>query len=612
MKHGHYFFLSNDAFAIVKDINCIEQGDCSKVARNNLSAELKSISGWATIIADVGQINDELAREINLTQQVHALAIGIVPFSADYPERLEALCTPPSAKDGHFVKLAMYSADAEHANEIKALFGSDPRVSFVKPSKSILPSFASGEFDAFAGVTNGRQTFCMFGDSFCLHPGIDNPGESILTPNRLNIKHWFLQSCHSPFVWPDFGNYLSFPIAALLRGNSASFVASTRVQSFIPHILASFTQLALRGMALGEVVLALNRYCSELECDDEPFILFGHPLNQVALPMEHESPLSLRDCVGKEGKPENLRELRALQHLSSNLRFALFRAHFNIKGSPEMNQLRNLAEKLQSEFAKHSRHFRSRASGILPTTSGEKLSVHRQLGEVSVPEVLEQLASVWGQHKGYYYHFSEGIEQNFEPVESAFIGARCSSCSSQLMRKRLRYLGPSPARDYSERIHRICPRCLVVMDVNAREEAAFQLSVLKISDIASTITLSYCNRTDFPQWVNLQRRVNDPNNVSINTAPDVVRELKGSILIDGQPCLDLQTFDHAHWIEPHDTIELTVTVEGRRADLFYILIEFDVFVDGAWNWLSATYRRPTISDWMKSDLYRKTLPKQGI
>ena len=607
-KQGHYFILSDDAFALVQKANLIKEGDFSKISRTEISSVLKPIYGWVAIIADVGQIDDELVKEINFTQRVHALAVGIVPFSSDYPERLGAICHPIKGKQSIDVRLATYSADKEHADEMDSLFQSDSRVCHVKPSKKILSGFASGEFDAFAGVTNGRQTFCMFGDSFCLHPGIDDPNESILTPQKLNIKHWFLQSCHSPFVWPDFGNYLTFPLAVLLRGNASSFIASTRVQAFIPHVLASYTQLVLGGMALGEVVLTLNRYCSALECDDEPFVLLGHPLSQIALPTTPNSAPTLQDCVGKEGKAENLRELRALQHVCSNLRFALFRAHFGLKGSPEMNRLTDSAEKLQSKFAKTSRHLRSQASGILPTSSGDVLPVHHELGRISVPQVLQKLVDVWSQYKGYYYHFSQGIEENFEPVDSTFINARCPSCSSKLMRKRLRYLGPSPARDYAERVQRICPRCLVVMDVNAREDAAFQLNVIKTSDTTSKIALSYSNRTECPQWVSFKLRVNDPNNVSVNTAFPVFQELKRSIYLDGQPCLESEKSEQTHWVEPHDTVGLDVAIEGKRADLFYILIEFDVFVDGAWNWLSATYRRPTIASWMASELYRKTLP----
>src|ERR1043165_1137878 len=251
-KPGHYFILSEDAFALVQRTNIIKQGDFSKTLRSDIASALKSISGWAGIIADVGQIDDELVKEINITQRVHGLAVGVLPFSPDYPDRLSAICHPVKGRRNTDLKLATYSADTEHADEVSALFKGDSRVCHVKPSKHILPGFASGEFDAFAGVTNGRQTFCMFGDSFCLHPGIDDATESMLTPQKLNIRHWFLQSCHSPFVWPDFGNYLSFPLAVLLRGNASSFIASTRVQAFIPHVLASYCQLVLRGMALGD------------------------------------------------------------------------------------------------------------------------------------------------------------------------------------------------------------------------------------------------------------------------------------------------------------------------------------------------------------------------
>jgi hypothetical protein len=116
----------------------------------------------------------------------------------------------------------------------------------------------------FAGQASGRQTFIQIGCKpvACLFQDLsgtlrDDSGS--VSPNNSIVEHILLQSCHSPFVWPDFGgNYLSVPLAFLFGTITRTFITSTRVQSLIPGLVPLYFHLASKGRTAGEIVVALN------------------------------------------------------------------------------------------------------------------------------------------------------------------------------------------------------------------------------------------------------------------------------------------------------------------------------------------------------------------
>ena len=94
----------------------------------------------------------------------------------------------------------------------------------------------TNQWSAVAFMLGGRQTFCNLGGQWALHPEFETEG-NILNPKDIRTEIFFLQSCHSPYVWDDLGGqYDSLPIS-IARSTGKPVIASKRVQWPMPEAI---------------------------------------------------------------------------------------------------------------------------------------------------------------------------------------------------------------------------------------------------------------------------------------------------------------------------------------------------------------------------------------
>jgi hypothetical protein len=558
------------------------------VALEDLRDALEAAPGGSVaLVAQVGDIDDRL---VDLVQSVPELAVGILPFRQGDESRIASLLTPDQPPTPDTARVCVYSVYPKDLkfNPPEAVDGIDL---IVADESNVRRHLLEG-LDAFAGSTHGRQTYCSLSPDALLHPSIQPPPDHVLVPSGLNCRHWFLQSCHSPFVWRDFGRYLTLPQALLLTGNARTFIASVRMQTFIPSVLQLYVRTCAEGRTLGEIVLMLNEHSRRLGVDDQPFVLFGNPSDRVVRPTK-ETP-SLRPPADQVVGP----------------RYELLRVAKLLSGLQELTQL-HLARRKDAQSKRFVRTVRSdlgRFSNLgialqsIPRASEAtdlRDVVKRYVPWLDLQARSRELLELWRAGRGYHYTYADDLEAAYVPTGCRLTRAVCLACGSVLRERRLRGFSLETAASARRRRQLVCPRCLVVRDSPYPCESTAELE--RVAE-GLRATVRHTNGTATRQWVMAASWVNDPNNVSVDTARQTFRELIKPI--------DVTNVDSApRTLDPGDTVTWTACVEKIPKHMFYLLLEVHAFVDFAWHWYSFTWRDRSIEAWLDSDIYRRSLGK---
>lgn len=659
-----YFAFSNHVADLViratKERCCILSANPTEIVDT-----FSSVVDPSCLVADINLIDDGLASAINTAQRISRTPVGICPYSDSHPDALVRLLRPSYGCAPTAAKYIAYSVDAEAFDSIQTLPG----------IAGVIKSFASGDTvdvckelgaggTCFVAQLNGRQTFCFLDAHACIHPDSfgnvrNTPG--VITPETCPVEHFLIQSCHSPFRWHDLGtNYYSVPLAFILRGAAQTFVTSTRVQSLVPNLLDLYMSCANAGMTIGEIVLELNGHCRALRIDEDPFVMFGHPDSRVVMRAEvtrHSRSLETgafdryrshlyalgsvlqnmrfsRDFILGVVPSTALvdRDARALvgncvQHLqaikSKGTEASLDEARFLNNATAAAKSLEKALNRISIEekrffeqftlvskaFSAQTLRFRSlQAVAATPSTHPDLEMFTAALLRTGQKDALAalsaELVEMWKQKQGYYYYFSDRLESLFLPDAPVQTNRPCPSCRSPLLSKPHRYIGLNPTRSYQSRQQLVCPRCLVVSDASPLCAAHIE-STLKREEAECQVEITYRNSGANPELVFGYCHVNDPNNVSANLSVDLFSQLLGGI-----------TVTHSDWkprtIGPGETWFCTVHVEHIPPDLFYLLFEVHLFIDGCWNWLSFTYRKACLDEWLQTPEYVRSLPQRKL
>jgi len=232
--------------------------DCLQTLSSIVSA-LVSAAGSCCVVADVHLIDDALARAINTAQRMSRAAVGVVPFSVPHAGALARLLQPSPGCPPAEASYIAYSVDNDAISSLNRDRGATAGATKVYPSDhahDVATALTGGRM-CFAAQLNGRQTFLLLDPHSCIHP--DSFGQvegtpGIITPKNCNVRHLLIQSCHSPFRWPDFGKtYLSVPLGFVLQGSALTFITSTRVQSLVPDLIPLYISCANAGMSVGDI-----------------------------------------------------------------------------------------------------------------------------------------------------------------------------------------------------------------------------------------------------------------------------------------------------------------------------------------------------------------------
>ena len=659
----NFLALSDDAAQAARGAGA---ASCQTVPPTRLVDSLLSTDASVCIVADVHLIDDAFARAINAAQRITHKAVGIIPYSPRHPDAIARLVQPSPGCDPTKASYVAYSVDNDAMSSLNPhqISGTVKRYS-KDNTQDVFEELQRGA-TCFAGQLNGRQTFCFLDSNACIHPdtfGQIEGTKGILTPENCTVEHFLIQSCHSPFRWADFGEtYLTVPLAFILRGHALSFIASTRVQSLVPDLISLYLSCANAGMIAGEMLLELNAHCRALRIDEDPFILFGNPdlqiVHQSAAVQNHTQAI---DHVSLDRYRSNL---YALGSILQNMRFSrdqildLFaplhvldptvrslignaRQHlraiqrkgqsatteeswFLSRAAEPARQLENMLNnflpqdrrfsenlnRVSRAFKAQTLRFRSLAAiSATPAISadleafttallrmGEKNILHRLSGE---------LVALWKQKQGYYYFFSDRLECLFLPQSPYQTSSACPSCGSALLSKPQEYIGLTPTAAYEGRQQLVCARCLTVRDASALHSPHIEANFSTVDDRIE-IEMFYRNHSSNPEWLFGYFHLNDPNNISANLAQTTFGKLLAEIVLES-------TGWEPRTLAPGEMWKGTISIRNVPPDLFYLLIECHLFIDGCWNWLFFTKREPQLDRWLKSPEYSAHVaPRQRL
>ncbi|MCC8992646.1 MAG: hypothetical protein LM550_02930 [Candidatus Contendobacter sp.] len=455
--------------------------------------------------------------------------------------------------------------------------------------------------DIFAGVLNGRQTFVHLDSDLLLHPGVPIDicqSACIVSSLKAKAHHWLIQSCHSPFIWSDFGEYLTVPLALAKNLHAKSILVSTRVQTYIPRALEIYAQMAVNGNTMGAIVRALNAAAKRHGCDVRPFILLGNPDTIIAK--------QDKAAIGYTPLPYVAREtadaIARIAHQLCNLVILVDGQYLNFKaadGTPK--QFRALVHQIKGEF----NHRRESLRSYIPQSNSlvDRWNSLATNNHTRIQNLANLLGVAWTKGIGYYYHPSDAIESHYIPIDASLTEIRCASCGSLLYQRTL--VPASVGKTWrADRVQFSCPRCLVVLDASADLATSIKVTTKRDAD-AMYIAVQYQNNSSHPQLILPIAHWNDPNNLSVRASRN--RALADKLLggaVATAPAPEL--FE----LPPKDTVEWSATI-SLKAPLFYCLFELNLFVDFEWNWLSATLRQPRISDWLKSIEYHRAIDSKS-
>lgn len=562
-----------------------------------------------SIIADSHQITDCLHyRSVCLSRRL-GIQIGFIPFHPSFKGAVNRLLQPlPETSNDYVGAYDSEYPDTSYGRSERKLLSTTQRVQLIgnnTPDSAVLEK----SWLALCVSTSGRQTFIQFGDRGCLHPGMENPPQGVLTPTDIRCDHWMLQSCHSPFVWTQYGSYLSFPLALILRGNARSVICSTKLQTFTPGILLLYVSLLRFGYSTGDICEALNRYSELMNIDDTPFMLLGRPdLLPVIGASRFESHYANKGL--SEKIPSCTMRMVQLRNNINNIKFLLDRHtfYFNDRIDSDSGKL----EEVREIFLQASRTY----SENLPlfrwqVTAGKMeqslVEMYDDIRNRIIDDIWAQLRrlpnllrKVWVPKTGYFYYFGPTLERSYRFTYSKTDIENGESKT----RKKLQYIGEGAAQDYEWRHQTVSARGLVTKDCSDRYVDFIALNVNKCGN-EWQISLSFKNLSGEPKYLFAFVKLTDPNNVSVNTGERVYRELLNEVTLE---------YPNGNWeavtVSDGGEVSYSAKFSIMAPRLFYLLIEAHVFVDFCWNWVSETLAFPCIDDWLNSEQYRRAIPQR--
>ena len=222
--------------------------DFTAIEPAELQAELISSSDPAIVVAELSQINNRLADCIEMGCAA-GISVGIVPYDPRYTESFGRLLASSVGVRESAATVGLYSSRGldldfrelsfPFAGKIVKMKRKSEAEGMVTSPDDAALQITRHDFTSLAVVTEGRQSYCLMGMG-CLHPTISAPELGRLSPRDIRARHWLLQSCHSPFMWPELGSYLTLPLSIALTGGAESVICSTHVQTYIPDLLNAY------------------------------------------------------------------------------------------------------------------------------------------------------------------------------------------------------------------------------------------------------------------------------------------------------------------------------------------------------------------------------------
>jgi hypothetical protein len=570
---------------------------------NHLSSELCSSSESAIVAGEISQIDNQLADRIHAAA-AEGISVGIVPYDSRYPESFRRLLEPSNGVQEGTARIGLYSsrglqfdfgrsaATSFTGNIVKLKRKSENEGRNTSPEDAAL-QITQHDFTALGIVTEGRQTYCLVGMG-CLHPTISASELGRLAPANIRARHWLLQSCHSPFVWPELGSYLTVPLSIALTGGAESVICSTHVQTYVPDLLDLYLEMASRGLPMGRIVRALNDHSVSQGVDYRPFMLLGNPDSKAIVADHRQFRTELASFSSARSTKKIIGTVR---RLISNVNFVSDPDSFGFdkKNDAFVQFRRDIAWLPRVDMRSLSR-FADSAHEV------EKLIDRMRPPNEQVPLKIatERLSEAW-ETQGGFYAVGEQLDENYSTEGARQTEDRCQICCEKLIERKLSYFGQSPSAEYSERCQIVCPRCLVVEHVSPVHRRSTQVTAKRTAHELS-VSLSYTNATSETQWVFAFAFLSDPNNVSRSTAGTAYKQLL-------ERTANRRAQQDPTSLEPGQTFEFGFSTGPVPDDFWYLLLEVNLMVDFCWNWFSFTFREKRIEKWLSSPQYPSTLPR---
>jgi hypothetical protein len=569
-----------------------------------LQAKLILDSESVIVVGEIPQIDNEVADKIEEAAAA-GISVGIVPYDFRYPDSFARLLSSSEGVREPDSTIGLYSSrgldfdfrepDAPFAgNIVKLRRRSEDQGRITSPDDAAL-QITRHDFTALAVVTEGRQTYCLMGMG-CLHPTISAPELGRVSPRDVRARHWLLQSCHSPFMWPELGSYLTLPLSIALTGGAETVICSTHVQTYVPDLLNLYMDLTTAGTPMGEVVRALNAHAASEGVDFRPFMLLGNPASRAIVSgSARPKPIvaSAQRTLAKE-------RLELLRRLVANVSFVSDASNFGLEKKNDahsqfcrdMAWLPRVDIRLQSRLAAHSDDLGALIDGIRPSSE-----------RISLKTATERLSEAW-ERAGGFYAVGEQLDEWYNPEGAGQTKSRCQICRGKLLERKLAYFGQSASADYAERRQIYCSRCLVAEHINPAHRSSTEITAERLPN-ELVVRLCYTNKTSQPQWVYAFAFLSDPKNISKSTAGDAYKALlEKTVNRRSQQC--------PRSIAPGESFEFEHRTGSVPEDFWYLLLEVNLMVDFCWNWFSFTFRESKIEAWLSSDEYPSTLPRVKV
>lgn len=639
----HLVFLSDDAARLVAEVGPTLMQSV-RISPGSLGPTLEefALDDAICIVGEPELLDCELVATVQDAQIRRDLRIGLVPISKERPERVADLLTLDPYASSSSTESLYYSY---HDGCFDVAGRSSSSVTYMGRGQeqdvvNRLSVGANQPLRVCACVVNGRETFCFFGSAGCLLAGMPDAPAGVVTCEDVYCEHWFLQTCHRPFLQPHIGIQSSVALSLLISGSARTVITSAGVQNRIPQILSVFHDLITAGCPQGEVVLRLNHYLLELGHTPQ-FVLYGHPgsraLGHENLAGKATAPNSNPRRYHELGRESRLwaakkwhdaRELLANLETLLTLAFPASARQTRQRHHPETRKLPAILTATRRWLERNS----ALLSGYyLPETSHEAV-----LDALNVPYLSceRRAANLLCEIHGYYYSLAEALEEFYVPdcrgIDVVCPEYRCVMCGARVTRRRISSVGVLFASDYFGRWQDSCPNCLVVRDQSvASQDIGREVTCSSPRTLRMRVT--YTNRTDRAQRVFVVARANDPNDLPHHSVGSRAWEVRArrvaSELIESLRMLPswsstgpVKEFELSNgWpgvctfagvtVSPGESHWWEISVDLGSCDIFYLLFEWNIVVDFTFNWLSFTYRSPIGERWLRSNEYRHTRPQ---
>jgi hypothetical protein len=136
--------------------------------------------GSLIVLANVEDIDDQLASKLNTAARTNSLSYGIIPITPKYTEAVARLIQPSLGEDPSNAKLGVHSIAT-----LKGDFDFSEGILHWFDRTDFWEEVVSHKWTAIAATTAGRQTYIQFGHHACLHPGLASPPVGVLVPHQL-------------------------------------------------------------------------------------------------------------------------------------------------------------------------------------------------------------------------------------------------------------------------------------------------------------------------------------------------------------------------------------------------------------------------------------------